>query len=103
MSTICLHAISTARFFWAAPSCRNELASLSAQTPPSQALRPQIFVSVPRLWNRIYDRVMGAIRDGNPLSRTLFERVSFCFRVAAGWTCWALSSCAILCHTLSLD
>ncbi|KAI8468294.1 MAG: hypothetical protein J3K34DRAFT_427744 [Monoraphidium minutum] len=38
------------------------------------ALRPHIFVSVPRLWNRIYDRVMGAVRDGNPMSRTLFER-----------------------------
>ncbi|KIZ03320.1 hypothetical protein MNEG_4636 [Monoraphidium neglectum] len=37
-------------------------------------LKPHIFVSVPRLWNRIYDRVMGAIRDGNPMSRALFER-----------------------------
>lgn len=38
------------------------------------ALRPHIFVSVPRLWNRIYDRVMGAVRDGNPAARALFHR-----------------------------
>lgn len=38
------------------------------------ALRPHIFVSVPRLWNRIYDRVMGTIRGGSAVSRSLFER-----------------------------
>lgn len=38
-----------------------------------QALRPHVFVSVPRLWNRIYDRVMSTIRQGNPVSRKLFE------------------------------
>mmetsp|Transcript_4030 Transcript_4030/g.6617 ORF Transcript_4030/g.6617 Transcript_4030/m.6617 type:complete len:687 (-) Transcript_4030:388-2448(-) len=37
-------------------------------------LRPQIFVSVPRLWNRIYDRVMAQIRGGSFMTRTLFER-----------------------------
>jgi long-subunit acyl-CoA synthetase (AMP-forming) len=46
------------------------------QPTTQKALKPNVFVSVPRLWNRIYDRVMGAIRDGNPLSRALFERVS---------------------------
>ncbi|KAK9909434.1 hypothetical protein WJX75_002244 [Coccomyxa subellipsoidea] len=35
-------------------------------------LRPTIFTSVPRLWNRIYDRVMGTIRAGNPVARRLF-------------------------------
>jgi long-chain acyl-CoA synthetase len=35
-----------------------------------------VFVSVPRLWNRIYDRVMGAVREGSPIARALFERVS---------------------------
>ena len=36
-------------------------------------LRPTIFISVPRLYNRVYDRVMAAIREGNPLARKLFE------------------------------
>ncbi|CAL5219689.1 g1576 [Coccomyxa viridis] len=35
-------------------------------------LQPTIFTSVPRLYNRIYDRVMGAIRAGNPVARRLF-------------------------------
>lgn len=39
-----------------------------------QALRPQVFVSVPRLWNRIYDRVMGTIRASGAVSRTLFDK-----------------------------
>ncbi|GLC43806.1 hypothetical protein PLESTB_000909900 [Pleodorina starrii] len=37
-------------------------------------LKPQIFVSVPRLWNRIHDRVMLAVQTGSPLARALFER-----------------------------
>ena len=36
-------------------------------------LQPTIFMSVPRLYSRVYDRVMTAIRDGNPISRRLFE------------------------------
>lgn len=36
-------------------------------------LQPTIFLSVPRLYNRVYDRVMGAIREGNPVARRLFE------------------------------
>ncbi len=36
-------------------------------------LKPHLFVSVPRLWNRIYDRVMATIRQSNPVSRKLFE------------------------------
>lgn len=61
-----------------------------------QALRPHVFVSVPRLWNRIYDRVgmlemqtghrharrtqllasqvMAQVRGGSALTRALFER-----------------------------
>ena len=35
-------------------------------------LRPTIFTSVPRLWNRIHDRVMATVRAGNPLARRLF-------------------------------
>jgi long-chain acyl-CoA synthetase len=35
-------------------------------------LKPTIFTSVPRLYNRIYDRVMSTIRAGNPLARRLF-------------------------------
>jgi long-chain acyl-CoA synthetase len=38
-----------------------------------QELQPTLFNSVPRLWNRIHDRVMGTIRAGNPISRSLFE------------------------------
>jgi len=36
------------------------------------ALRPTIFVSVPRLWNRIHDRVQAGLRDGSFLARQLF-------------------------------
>lgn len=32
-----------------------------------------MFCSVPRLWNRIYDRVMATIQASNPISRKLFE------------------------------
>lgn len=35
---------------------------------------PQIFTSVPRLWNRIYDKVMLAVETGSPLARGLFKR-----------------------------
>ena len=35
-------------------------------------LQPTIFTSVPRLYNRIYDRVMATIRAGNPVARRLF-------------------------------
>ncbi|GFR46921.1 hypothetical protein Agub_g8568 [Astrephomene gubernaculifera] len=38
------------------------------------ALKPQIFCSVPRLWNRIYDRVMLTVQGGSPLARSLFDR-----------------------------
>jgi long-chain acyl-CoA synthetase len=44
-------------------------------------LRPTIFPSVPRLWNRIYDRVMSTIRSGSPLARMLFER-AFAYKKA---------------------
>ena len=38
-----------------------------------ETVKPHIFASVPRLYNRIYDRVMGTIRESNPISRTLFN------------------------------
>lgn len=47
-----------------------------------QELRPTVFFSVPRLYNRIYDRVMGAIRSGNPVSRKLFEK-AYAYKKAA--------------------
>jgi hypothetical protein len=47
-----------------------------------QALRPNIFVSVPRLWNRIYDRVMAQIRESNPIKRALFEK-AYAYKRAA--------------------
>lgn len=47
-----------------------------------QELRPTIFLSVPRLYNRIYDRVMGAIRSSNPISRKLFE-TAYAYKKAA--------------------
>eukprot|EP00803_Ostreobium_quekettii_P000383 evm.model.scf_2481.2 EVM.evm.TU.scf_2481.2 scf_2481:12621-21767(-) len=37
------------------------------------ALKPTVFCSVPRLWNRIYDKVMQTIRTGSPVSRKLFQ------------------------------
>ncbi|GLC49640.1 hypothetical protein PLESTB_000270300 [Pleodorina starrii] len=37
-------------------------------------LKPQILVSVPRLWNRIHDRLLAAARsDPSPLTRALFS------------------------------
>ncbi|KAL4852872.1 Long chain acyl-CoA synthetase 7 [Chlorella vulgaris] len=38
-----------------------------------QELRPTLFSSVPRLWNRIYDKVMAQIQAANPVSRALFN------------------------------
>eukprot|EP00884_Botryococcus_braunii_P022126 jgi/Botrbrau1/8598/Bobra.0380s0019.2 len=38
-----------------------------------QELKPTIFCSVPRLWNRIYDKVQATIRASNPIKRKLFE------------------------------
>ena len=35
-------------------------------------LRPTVFFSVPRLYNRIFDRVMATIRGSNVVTRTLF-------------------------------
>ncbi|KAL3160851.1 hypothetical protein ABBQ38_009253 [Trebouxia sp. C0009 RCD-2024] len=38
-----------------------------------QELKPHMFCSVPRLWNRIYDRVTATIQGSNPISRKLFQ------------------------------
>ncbi|MEW5299708.1 MAG: hypothetical protein WDW36_002698 [Sanguina aurantia] len=45
------------------------------------ALRPHLFCSVPRLWNRIYDRVMATIRTGSPIARALFNR-AYAYKLA---------------------
>ena len=37
------------------------------------ALRPTVFASVPRLWNRIHDRVMAEVAAANPAARALFH------------------------------
>jgi len=37
-----------------------------------EALRPTTFASVPRLYNRIYDKVMAQIMSANPVSKKLF-------------------------------
>ncbi len=50
-------------------ACRGDVAELLEDV---QALRPTIFTSVPRLWNRIHDRVMATVRAGNPIARRLF-------------------------------
>jgi long-chain acyl-CoA synthetase len=55
----------------AAPAAAADCAACWPLLP--QALKPNIFVSVPRLWNRIYDRVMAQIRESSPLKRRLFE------------------------------
>ena len=47
-----------------------------------QALRPTLFASVPRLWNRIHDRVMAGVREGSPLARALFNRAYAAKRAA---------------------
>ena len=39
----------------------------------AQTLRPTIFVTVPRLLNRIYDKVMGAANASNPVKKFLFK------------------------------
>lgn len=36
-------------------------------------LRPTYFVSVPRLWNRLYERVMSTVEQSSWLKRTLFN------------------------------
>jgi long-chain acyl-CoA synthetase len=38
-----------------------------------EELQPTLFTSVPRLYNRIYDKVMGAIQQSSPVARKLFE------------------------------
>ena len=38
-----------------------------------QALQPTIFFSVPRLWNRIYDGIMGAVNSASFVQRALFK------------------------------
>ena len=59
--------------------CRGDILLLLEDV---QELRPTVFFSVPRLYNRIYDRVMGAIRSGNPISRKLFEK-AYAYKKAA--------------------
>lgn len=39
-----------------------------------KALRPTIFPSVPRLFNRIYDKIMGGVREAGGLKATLFNQ-----------------------------
>jgi long-chain acyl-CoA synthetase len=39
-----------------------------------KALRPTIFPSVPRLFNRIYDKIMGGVQEAGGLKQALFER-----------------------------
>lgn len=39
-----------------------------------QALKPTIFCSVPRLWNRIYDKVNAGVAEGSPIARMLFAK-----------------------------
>ena len=51
--------------------CRGDVLTLLDDI---QELQPTIFASVPRLYNRIYDRVMNTIDSGNPVSRALFYR-----------------------------
>ena len=38
------------------------------------ALRPTVFVSVPRLYNRIYDKVVGGAKDKGAIAAALFSR-----------------------------
>ena len=39
-----------------------------------ELLRPTIFVSVPRLFNRLYDKINAAIQEGGPIKTFLFNR-----------------------------
>jgi long-chain acyl-CoA synthetase len=36
------------------------------------ALKPTVFCSVPRLWNRIYDKVNAGVREGSVVAQKLF-------------------------------
>ncbi len=45
-------------------------------------LQPTIFASVPRLWNRIYDKVLAGVKESSPLARRLFE-AAYAHRKAA--------------------
>ena len=59
--------------------CRGDILELLEDI---QELKPTVFYSVPRLYNRIYDRVLSTIRAGNPVSRRLFE-TAFAYKKAA--------------------
>lgn len=39
-----------------------------------KALRPTLFPSVPRLFNRIYDKIMGGVREAGGIKATLFNQ-----------------------------
>jgi hypothetical protein len=62
----------------------NECSQFGPKSAPPQALRPHVFVSVPRLWNRIYDRVTAGVAAGGPVTRALFWRVRGGHRASPG-------------------
>ena len=41
-------------------------------------LKPTVFCSVPRLWNRIYDKVQAGIREGGIVKQTMFAWAYAC-------------------------
>lgn len=47
-----------------------------------QELKPTVFVSVPRLYNRIYSKVMAAIQESGPVARKLFG-IAYAQKLAA--------------------
>ena len=38
-----------------------------------QELKPTVFVGVPRLYNRIHDKILGQVKEAGGLKRWLFE------------------------------
>jgi len=42
-------------------------------TEDMQALKPTIFVGVPRVFNRVYDKIMAQLSEGSPIKRALFN------------------------------
>lgn len=45
-----------------------------------QRLRPTVLISVPRIYERVHDRIIGQLAAGSPLARRLFQAA-----VAVGW------------------
>lgn len=49
--------------------CERKISSLTR----TQELKPTVFVSVPRVWNRLYDKVMAGVKQSGSLKEGIFQ------------------------------